>query len=215
MFRRGILRRVVCIAALVVLGPSAGRADPAGPPSVYRLMLKREAEKTHLPFAVADAVMAVESSYDPGKVGGVGEVGLMQVRPATAAMLGFAGTAAALADPETNIHYGVTYLAKAWHLADGDLCRALMKYRAGHGEETMTQRSVDYCGRARAHLASLGSPLAGSPLPAAAAGSSVSRAHTGRPAARLTGAAFWAAHEARIRLLTARVEQRWRRLAAR
>ena len=44
-------------------------------------------------------------------------------------------------------------------------CRALMKYRAGHGEERFSERSVEYCRRARAHLASLGSPLANSPLP--------------------------------------------------
>jgi len=37
-----------------------------------------------------------------------------------------------------NIHYGVTYLSQAWRLANGDLCRALMKYRAGHGEEMMS-----------------------------------------------------------------------------
>jgi hypothetical protein len=50
------------------------------------------------------------------------------------------------------IRLGVTYLAKAWNLAHGDLCRALTKYRAGHGEEQMTLLSVEYCRRAREHL---------------------------------------------------------------
>ena len=56
----------------------------------------------------------------------VGEIGLMQVRPETAALLGFRGDLAELARPEVNIHYGVAYLAEAWRLANGDLCRALM-----------------------------------------------------------------------------------------
>jgi hypothetical protein len=89
-------------------------------------------------------------------VGGVGEIGLMQVRPTTAAMLGFRGSHAELAEPEANIRYGVAYLAKAWRLAGGDLCRALMKYRAGHGEETITPLSAEYCRRAKVHLADLG-----------------------------------------------------------
>ena len=78
--------------------------------------------------------MKIESAYDPTRIGGVGEIGLMQVRPQTAAMLGFSGCAGDLATPETNIHYGVKYLAGAWRRAGGDLCRTLMKYRAGHGD---------------------------------------------------------------------------------
>ena len=95
--------------------------------------------KTGLPADIADAVVQVESNYNPRVIGGVGEIGLMQIRPQTAAMLGFRGSAEDLAKPEVNIHYGVTYLSKAWRLANGDLCRTLMKYRAGHGEEVMTR----------------------------------------------------------------------------
>jgi Transglycosylase SLT domain len=136
------------------------RAVPQKGRSRYLPLVTREAERWGLPTAVADAVVMVESAYDPSVVGTVGELGLMQVRPGTAAMLGFTGSNEALADPETNIRYGVEYLAKAWRLAGGDVCRALMKYRAGHGEERMTPRSVEYCRRARIHLATVGSPLA-------------------------------------------------------
>jgi soluble lytic murein transglycosylase-like protein len=121
-------------------------------------MVEQEVRKTGLPADIADAVVHVESNYDPSAIGGVGEIGLMQIRPETAAMLGFRGSAEDLAKPEINIHYGVTYLSKAWRLANGDLCRTLMKYRAGHGEEVMTPRSQNYCNRARSHLAALGSP---------------------------------------------------------
>jgi transglycosylase-like protein with SLT domain len=121
--------------------------------------IRREAEQAGLPPDVADAVAQIESSYNPGAVGGVGEVGLMQIRPSTAAMLGYRGTLAGLFEPKMNIRYGVAYLGRAWQLADGDLCRALMKYRAGHGEERMTPLSVEYCRRVRIHLAAVGSPV--------------------------------------------------------
>jgi hypothetical protein len=122
----------------------------------YLPIVIREAHARGLPAEIADAVVQVESSYQPHVIGGVGEVGLMQVRPATAAMLGFRGTAAELADPETNVRYGVMYLARGWQLAKGDLCRTLMKYRAGHGEDVISPLSAEYCRRARLHLASLG-----------------------------------------------------------
>jgi hypothetical protein len=67
-------------------------------------------------------------------------------------MLGFVGSNADLAVPETNIHFGVTYLAQAWRLAGGDLCTATMKYRAGHGETRFSYLSVNYCLAVRAKL---------------------------------------------------------------
>jgi soluble lytic murein transglycosylase-like protein len=124
--------------------------------TLYQEIIKREAASQGLPHAIADAVVRIESGYNPSAVGGVGEIGLMQVRPTTAAMLGFKGSHAELAEPEANIRYGVAYLAKAWRLAGGDICRTLMKYRAGHGEETMTPLSAEYCRRAKVHLAALG-----------------------------------------------------------
>ena len=71
--------------------------------------------------------MKVESDYRADTIGAAGEIGLMQVRPSTARLLGFMGSVRELADPAINIRLGVTYLAKAWRLAQGDSCRALMK----------------------------------------------------------------------------------------
>src|SRR5215207_3039540 len=105
------------------------------PRSTYLALITREAEQRGLPAALADAVTKVESGFNPNVVGGVGEVGLMQVRPQTAAMLGYTGDVTGLFDPETNVRFGVAYLARAWELARGDVCRTLMKYRAGWGEE--------------------------------------------------------------------------------
>ncbi|WP_082529126.1 transglycosylase SLT domain-containing protein [Bradyrhizobium sp. Leaf401] len=133
----------------------AGRAE-------YRPLIERESLAFGLPPALVDAVMAVESRYNPGVIGMDGEVGLMQVMLPTARMMGFAGTPAELATPEINVHYGVRYLAGAWRRANGDLCTAAMKYRAGHGETRFSHLSVEYCTRVRAHLAASGVPVTGS-----------------------------------------------------
>jgi soluble lytic murein transglycosylase-like protein len=89
------------------------------------------------------------------------EIGLMQILPSTARMLGFSGTNADLAVPATNIHYGVTYLAQAWRLAGADLCTAVMKYRAGHGETRFSFLSVNYCLAVRGKLAARGFRVTG------------------------------------------------------
>ncbi len=94
---------------------------------------------------IAEAVMGVESGYNPDVIGGVGEIGLMQILPSTARMLGFTGSVAELAVPETNIHYGVDVSRAGVALAGGDLCTATMKYRAGHGETRFSYLSVNYC----------------------------------------------------------------------
>lgn len=199
--------------------------------SLYLPLAAEEARRNGLPAEVADAVMRVESGYDPGAVGGVGERGLMQVLPSTATMLGHRGTLDELAEPATNVRLGVRYLAGAWRLAGGDLCRTLMKYRAGHNETRMSALSVEYCRRAKLHLASIGSPLADGTLPPAEFGLSPSRVGGAlavpgpsggtvrRIAGRLrrvmpvrtaaTSRRFWAAHTARVRAIEARLP--WRR----
>ena len=188
----------------------------------YQELIIREAKKKGMPPEIADAVAAVESGYNPAARGTAGEVGLMQVRPETALMLGFTGDLAELARPEVNIHYGVTYLSQAWQLTGGDLCRTLMKYRAGHGEETMSPLSAIYCGRALAHLASAGSAYGNAasvpfafvpPFPAKAQRAS----RRGPPKIRTAAVsrAFWAAHDARVRAITTRIEAKWHQMAAR
>jgi hypothetical protein len=222
------------------MDPAIPRSGVSAFRALVRGLVEKEVLNTGLPADIADAVVHVESNYEPSTIGAVGEIGLMQIRPETAAMLGFRGSNDELAKPEINIHYGVIYLSKAWRLADGDLCRALMKHRAGHGEEIMTPRSVSYCQRARSHLAALGSSFAiggtATPVIVPAAASSASAGHPARPESdspRLAMAspadvyaryrrgtpsasrAFWAAHEARVHAITAQIESRWRRVASR
>ena len=177
-------------------GPPSANSQPAPvppalPPNMAHVALvTHEAERRGIPPALGHAVTTVESGWNPAAVGADGEVGLMQVMPATAAMLGFRGTPAELADPATNVRLGVQYLGDAWFLARGDLCAALMKYRAGHGEDIMSPRSVEYCTRVRAYLAAVGSPLA-STLPPAAIRPARARVRPG-PRGMVSTDRFWA-----------------------
>ncbi|MBR0719740.1 lytic transglycosylase domain-containing protein [Bradyrhizobium liaoningense] len=213
--------------------------EPFPARAAVRALIEKETARAKLPADIAEAVVFVESRYDSTVIGRVGEIGLMQVKPETAAMLGFRGTTEELAKPEINIHYGVTYLAKAWRLAQGDLCRALMKYRAGHGEETMTPRSTIYCNRARNRLIAMNSPFAAAGASAVAtdpveleskpmSSARPAKSQAPKPPARPTDVyaiykrgtpaasrAFWTAHEARIRAVKARLEAKWRRVASR
>jgi soluble lytic murein transglycosylase-like protein len=128
----------------------------------YRALIAKEAAQQGLAPEIAEAVMAVESGFNPGAIGGAGEIGLMQILPSTARMLGFTGSLSDLAIPENNIHFGVTYLAQAWRRAGGDLCTAVMKYRAGHGETRFSYLSVNYCVAVRGKLFARGYPVTGS-----------------------------------------------------
>jgi Transglycosylase SLT domain len=83
--------------------------------NVHLTLVHREAERRGLPPEVADAVAQIESSYNPDAVGEFGEVGLMQIRPETASLLGYRGTADGLFEPETNLRYSITYLAAVAH----------------------------------------------------------------------------------------------------
>jgi soluble lytic murein transglycosylase-like protein len=168
---------VVALAGSIVsvypARPETAAAAPAGtandvpsrnpdPRANYRALIEQEAKREGLAPEIAEAVMAVESGYNPGAIGGAGEIGLMQILPSTARMLGFTGSEADLAVPANNIHFGVTYLAQAWRLAGGDLCTAVMKYRAGHGESRFSYLSVNYCLAVRSKLAARGFRVTGS-----------------------------------------------------
>ena len=66
-----------------------------------------------------------ESRYRANAMGRGGASGLMQIKLATARAMGYSGSAAGLLDPETNLTYGVKYLAGAYRTARGNHGRAV------------------------------------------------------------------------------------------
>ena len=217
------MRLCVLLICLLVLGGWALPASPQTAPtdthpscstfSNFCDLITHEAGRTGLDPALIDAVMAIESNYQVNTMGAAGEIGLMQVLPSTAKLLGFRGDDSELAEPATNIRLGATYLAGAWNLAHGDLCRSLMKYRAGHGEEQMTALSIEYCRRVREHLVHQNHRLAEASVIPRPLHVQVVSPNIPTIERHLRGRAFWAAHEARVKAMTALVHQRWALMA--
>ena len=112
---------------------SAGEAD-------YAAMVAAHARANGVPEALVHRVIIRESRYQPHLVGHGGTIGLMQIKLATARGLGYTGDAAGLRDPETNLTYGVKYLAGAYHAANGDHARAIHYYAGGYYYVAKQQR---------------------------------------------------------------------------
>jgi soluble lytic murein transglycosylase-like protein len=124
----------------------------------YSTIIARYAASYGVPVSLAKAVIKIESNYRPNLVGGAGEIGLMQIKPATARMMGYAGSAKGLFDPDTNIKYGMKYLAMARDLGGGTTCGTILKYNAGHGATRMNPISAAYCSKVKVQMVALGSP---------------------------------------------------------
>ena len=120
----------------------------------YHDIIARHAAANGVPVELAHAVVRVESNYRADARGRAGEVGLMQIKPATARGLGYSGSTKGLYDPETNIRWGMKYLGKAYKLGGGNTCGTILKYNAGHGAKRMNPISAAYCSKVKRHIAS-------------------------------------------------------------
>ncbi len=95
-------------------------------PRINRLV--RDAARKHeLDPTLVQAVIQVESNYNPKAVSRKGALGLMQLIPATARRYGVSDPF----DPQQNIEGGVRHLRDLLDLFEGDLNLALAGYNAG------------------------------------------------------------------------------------
>ena len=106
----------------------------------YEALVAAHARANNVPEALVHRVIVRESRYRPDMVGRGGTIGLMQIKLATARGLGYTGDAAGLRDPDTNLAYGVKYLAGAWRAANGDHSRAMHLYASGYYYVAKRQR---------------------------------------------------------------------------
>lgn len=81
--------------------------------------------------SVIDAIIHVESKGNPNAKGQAREIGLMQIKYATARSVGYRGTRAGLFDPAVNRRYGTAYFNLAMKRAGGDLHTAISLYQRG------------------------------------------------------------------------------------
>jgi soluble lytic murein transglycosylase-like protein len=139
--------------------PAAAPAKAARGRRDLRALVAEYARKEGIPPALAHGVVMVESRYRPHATGHGGYIGLMQLSYRTARAMGYRGSRAALYDPETNIRYGVRYLAEAYRQAHGKLCVTVSKYQGGTGIHGVTRAGAAYCGRVRHYMAEAGAPV--------------------------------------------------------
>jgi soluble lytic murein transglycosylase-like protein len=106
----------------------------------YEGMVASHARANNVPEALVHRVIVRESKYHPGLVGRGGTIGLMQIKLPTARGLGYTGDAAGLRDPDTNLAWGVKYLAGAYRAANGDHSQAVRYYASGYYYAAKRQR---------------------------------------------------------------------------
>jgi hypothetical protein len=125
---------LAAMAILPVPGTAlAGHAE-------YDALVAKHASANAVPEALVHRVIVRESRYRPDLVGRGGTIGLMQIKLATARSLGYTGDAEGLRDPDTNVLYGVKYLAGAYRAANGDHDRAVHYYASGYYYQAKQQR---------------------------------------------------------------------------
>lgn len=135
------------------LGRASAMRGAAVPSAGLRAMMERHARENGIPVSLVEAVARVESRFNPAARNGP-YTGLMQIHPRTAAGIGYRGSASGLFDADTNLRYGVRYLAQAYRLAGGDTCGMVMRYQSGHAAKRFSAANRAYCAKVRQHIAS-------------------------------------------------------------
>lgn len=147
--------QVASLDPAAVTGASEPKALPPAiaadtPKSGVRSLIAQHAAANGVPFHLADAMVKIESRYNPRARNGV-NLGLGQINLRTAQSLGYRGGAAGLFDANTNLTYSVKYLAQAYRLAKGDICGAVTRYQNGFGATRMNGANRSYCAKVKAH----------------------------------------------------------------
>jgi soluble lytic murein transglycosylase-like protein len=100
--------------------------------------VKAHARAAGVPVGVALAVVRQESGFNPRATGGVGEIGLMQLRCSTAKGIGYRGSCRGLYHVSTNLRYGMRYLRMALNRG------SVAYYNAGIGAKRLPHAARRY-----------------------------------------------------------------------
>jgi soluble lytic murein transglycosylase len=133
--------------------PEAQTSNPAPAPAArktgrpsYRSIIVSKARKYGLDASLIEAVIRVESDFNPRAVSRKGALGLMQLMPSTAREMGVSDPL----NPEQNIEGGSRYLRYLLERFEGDLTLALAAYNAGptsverYGSVPPIRETADY-----------------------------------------------------------------------
>jgi len=152
------------------LGHSSGTAAgwlnlPRADTGRYVTEIRDASERYGVPERLVQAVIRVESAFNPRAISVKGARGLMQLMPETASMLGVRNSF----DPQQNIDGGVRHLRGLIDRFGNDLPMALAAYNAGE-KAVVTYRGIppypetrDYVTRVLYHYDGKTNGLAGAP----------------------------------------------------
>lgn len=141
--RRNGLFAAVCLGLAGVTGAASASEHAVRP------LIAKHAAANKVPAALADAIVRVESRYNP-RARNRANLGLTQISHQTARGIGYSGSAAGLFDADTNLRFGIKYLAMAYRMSGGDVCGTVMRYQSGLGATRMNGANRAYCGKVRA-----------------------------------------------------------------
>ena len=106
-------------------------AETNEPSADVEILMAYYAKAYGVPLSLVRHVAARESGFNPNARNGP-YWGMMQILPATARTMGYTGKPEGLLDPDTNLRYGVKYLAGAWLVSGGEPKKADHFYRVGY-----------------------------------------------------------------------------------
>jgi soluble lytic murein transglycosylase-like protein len=115
-------------AIMAVAAPVAPAGGMATAPPTPLELADAAADRYGLPRALVRSVMAAESGFEPSAISPKGAIGLMQLMPGTAQVLG-----ADPHDPVQNVDAGTRYLRDLLERYNYGLRHALAAYNAGPG----------------------------------------------------------------------------------
>lgn len=125
-------RFVLAGLALSALAPCASALDATTQGRDMDALIESHAKANGIPADLVHRIIRRESRYNARAVGRGGAMGLMQIKHPTARGLGYAGAPSGLLDADTNLTYGVRYLAGAYRVANGDSSRAVAYFARGY-----------------------------------------------------------------------------------
>ena len=132
------MKGVVLSAMLLMSLVPARAADPPSLREQAAAWIEHYSRVYEVPVELVEAVIEVESSWDPYAVSSKGAVGLMQLMPGTAVRFGVWNRFRT----EENIHGGVAYLAWLINTFRGDLRLVTAAYLVG--ESSIRSRELEY-----------------------------------------------------------------------
>jgi hypothetical protein len=122
----------------------------------YAMKVRQAAEAAGVNPKLALAIAYQESRFNPKAPRGKdGEVGMMQIKPSTAAEMGF--SMKDILDPDKNIEAGIAYLKQALDVTGNDIRLAPIYYNGGPGTFGKFARGEDYDKRVDTYLDNLAS----------------------------------------------------------